>query len=88
MIAKPAALAFPLRRRPTVDEDPPPVQSGPRKPVQNSVDIRGNRPVPFMLQQSAGRLFREWKNGKRIREMARNYGTRVDAMEDLIREAA
>ena len=58
----------------------------PRKPVRFSPDLRGIRPMAFTLQHSGPRLFREWIEGKRMRQMARNLGTTVDVVEDILRE--
>ena len=60
----------------------------PRKPVQRSEDLSGIRPAAFVLRSYGERLYREWKQGKRIRRLARNFGTTVDVIEDVLRETA
>lgn len=68
---------------------PPAGNPLPRKRVQRVEDIDGSsRPTEFVLRPYGERLFRQWKNGQRIRQIARNTGTTVDFVESVLREAA
>lgn len=86
------ALVCASRNATILDPEPPPCKPASRKPVQRAADIRGTwllRPAVRALSGYEQRIFIMWKrDGKYIREIARNKGVPCRAIEDILREAA